>query len=146
MGETIDNARGAIPATLFKPGAARFWLAVILIGFGAGMSAAALNLVLSTVQSLVWPSADANIVEAAAAASAWRHIAALVGAGVLTGVAQYVLVRLSSGNSIEITSAIWFAAGRLPPQRTLGSALLSVIIVGMGASLAARVRPSKRAR
>ena len=143
MAETIDNARGAVPATLFKPGAARFWLAVILIGFGAGASAAALSLVLSTVQSLIWPSADANIVEAATGASGWRHIAALVGAGVLTGVGQHVLVRLSSGNSIEITSAIWFAAGRLPPLRTLGSALLSVVIVGMGASLGREGAPKQ---
>jgi H+/Cl- antiporter ClcA len=61
----------------------------------------------------------------------------------LTGIGQIALVRLPSGNSIEITSAIWFSAGRLPPLRTLGSALLSVIIVGMGASLGREGAPKQ---
>jgi CIC family chloride channel protein len=36
----------------------------------------------------------------------------LIGAGVLVGVAQFLLTRLSSGNGIDITSAIWFYAVR----------------------------------
>jgi hypothetical protein len=47
--------------------------------------------------------------------------------------ASFVLTRLSSGNGIDITAAIWFHAGQLPSLRTLGSAILSVVIVGMGA-------------
>ena len=131
----IGNEGGVIPATLTQPGATRFWLAVILIGLGAGIGAVALSLLLSAVQSWVWPSTNANILDAAARAGAWRHALVLIGAGVVTGVGQIALVQLSSGNSIEITSAIWFSAGRLPALRTLGSALLSVVIVGMGASL-----------
>jgi chloride channel protein, CIC family len=46
-----------------------------------------------------------------------------------------VLTRLTSGNGIDITAAIWFQAGRLPALRTIGSAVLSIVIVGMGASL-----------
>lgn len=137
------HARSAIPPTLTRPDAWRFWLAVILIGVGAGVSAAILSLILSAVQYLVWPSADANILEAASRAGVWRHILALLGAGLATGVGQIVLVNLSSGNSIEITSAIWFSAGRMPPVRSLGSALLSVIIVGMGASLGREGAPKQ---
>ena len=121
----------------------RFWLAVILIGVGAGASAAALTVVLSTVQSWVWPSANGDILDAAAHANFWRHLIALTAAGLVTGVGQLMLVRLSSGNSIEITSAIWFSAGRLPALRTLGSALLSVVIVGMGASLGREGAPKQ---
>ena len=134
---------GAIPATLTMPNALRFWTAVVLTGIGAGIAAALLSLVLSTVQSLVWPSPNANILEAATAGGPWRHIGALLGAGLITGLGQLALVRLSSGNGIEITSAIWFSAGRLPPLRTLGSALLSVIIVGMGASLGREGAPKQ---
>jgi H+/Cl- antiporter ClcA len=140
---SIVDERERIPPTLSTPGAARFWMAVILTGVGAGIGAASLSLVLSTVQALVWPSANANILDAASAAGAWRHILALLGAGLATGLVQVVLVRLSSGNSIEITSAIWFSAGRLPPLRTLGSALLSVVIVGMGVSLGREGAPKQ---
>jgi H+/Cl- antiporter ClcA len=74
---------------------------------------------------------------------AWHHILVLLGAGLAVGIGQIVLVRLSSGNSIDITAAIWFSAGRLPPLRTLGSAVLSVIIVGMGASLGREGAPKQ---
>jgi hypothetical protein len=48
-----------------------------------------------------------------------------------------------SGNGIDITAAIWFHAGRLPTLRTLGSALLSVLIVGMGVSLGREGAPKQ---
>jgi H+/Cl- antiporter ClcA len=54
-----------------------------------------------------------------------------------------LLTRLSSGNGIDITAAIWFQAGRLPALRTLGSAVLSVIIVGMGAALGREGAPKQ---
>jgi H+/Cl- antiporter ClcA len=41
------------------------------------------------------------------------------------------------------TSAIWFSAGRMPAVRTLGSALLSVVVVGMGASLGREGAPKQ---
>src|SRR5208283_330765 len=39
--------------------------------------------------------------------------------------------------------AIWFQAGRLPALRTLGSAVLSIVIVGMGASLGREGAPKQ---
>ena len=54
------------------------------------------------------------------------HLLILLAAGLLTGVGQWLLTRLSSGNGIDITAAIWFQAGRLPTLRTLGSAALSM--------------------
>jgi len=137
------SVRNAIPATLAQPGAARFWLAVLVTGVGTGVSAAALTLLLEAVQHLLWPGSGATLLEAAAHAGAWRHVLVLLGAGVLTGIAQIVLVRLSSGNGIDITEAIWFSAGRLPVVRTLGSAVLSVIVVGMGVSLGREGAPKQ---
>jgi len=52
-------------------------------------------------------------------------------------------VRLTASNSIDITAAIWFSAGRLPALRTLGSAVLSVVVVGMGASLGREGAPKQ---
>ncbi len=138
-----DAARGAVPATLAHPAARRFWLAVVLIGIGAGVGAAALTFVLTTVQHWVWPPANVDLLQAATGAGFWRHVIILTGAGIVTGIGQILLVSLPAGNSIEITSAIWFSAGRLPTLRTLGSALLSVIIVGMGASLGREGAPKQ---
>jgi CIC family chloride channel protein len=122
---------------------ARFWLAVLLTGIGTGTAAAALTQLLETVQRLMWNGSGTNLLEAAQRAGAWRHILVLVGAGLVTGAGQILLRHLSSGNGIDTTAAIWFHAGRMPALRTLGSAVLSVIIVGMGASLGREGAPKQ---
>ena len=131
-----------IPATLTQPGALKFWAAVMVTGFGAGASAAALMLLLRVVQHWAWPG-PGTLLESASAASPGRHFAVLLAAGLLTGAGQMILVRLASGNGIDITEAIWFSAGRLPALRTVGSALLSIVIVGMGASLGREGAPKQ---
>jgi len=67
----------------------------------------------------------------------------LLAAGLLTGGGQIVLRRLTSGNGIDITEAISLQAGRLPALRTLGSAVLSILVVGMGASLGREGAPKQ---
>lgn len=132
-----------VPSSLSRPGAARFWLAVLLTGVGAGIGAAALTRLLEAVQRVMWPGPGTSLLAAVVLASPWRHVGALVGAGLLTGAGQLLLVRLSSSNSIDITEAIWFRAGRLPALRTLGSALLAIVVVGMGASLGREGAPKQ---
>lgn len=121
--------------TFAKQNSLRFWMAVILTGVGAGLSAALLYLVFKTVQQWAWPGSNVSLLQAAAATAPWRHVLVLLGAGLLTGLGQIALSGLSSGNGIDINAAIWFSGGRLPTLRTLGSAFLSIILVGMGISL-----------
>jgi chloride channel protein, CIC family len=132
-----------IPSTLTRPGAARFWMAVLLTGIGAGVAAALLTQLLELVQHTLWGTSGTDLLSAAERAKAWRHILVLLGAGLVTGAGQIILRRLSSGNGIEISAAIWFHAGRMPTLRTLGSALLSVLIVGMGVSLGREGAPKQ---
>jgi H+/Cl- antiporter ClcA len=142
--QTPQPASGdLIPSTLARPGAAPFWLAVLLTGIGTGVAAAALTRLLEMVQRLMWNGTGTNLLDAAEHASAWRHILVLLGAGVVTGAGQIILRHLSSGNGIDTTAAIWFHAGRMPAWRTLGSALLSVVIVGMGVSLGREGAPKQ---
>lgn len=136
-------AAAKIPTTFLQAGAARFWLAVVCTGIGAGISAIALTRLLEIVQRAVWAGSGTHILEAAENAGALRHVIVLLGAGVVTGIGQLILVRLSSGNGIDITTAIWFSAGRMPAIRTLGSAILSVVVVGMGASLGREGAPKQ---
>ena len=132
-----------IAPILARREAATFWFAVVLTGIGTGLGAAALTGLLELVQHMVWVGSGVDLLDAAIRAPDWWHVLALLGAGVLTGAGQFLLVRLSSANSIDITTAIWFHAGRLPAWRTLGSAVLSVLIVGMGASLGREGAPKQ---
>ena len=137
------NSGDMIPYTLTRPGAARFWLAVLLTGASTGVAAWALTWLLETVQHVIWRGSGTDILDAAMNTGVWRHVLVLLGAGLITGAGQVIFRRLSSGNGIDTTAAIWFHAGRLPALRTLGSAVLSVIIVGMGASLGREGAPKQ---
>ena len=139
----LPQAADAIPSTLQHPAAARFWLALIGTGAVAGIGAAALTRLLETVQRFVWGGTGRDLLAAAGQTTLANHVLALLAAGAITGVGQIVLRRLSSGNGIDTTAAIWFYAGRLPSLRTLGSAVLSVIIVGMGVSLGREGAPKQ---
>jgi chloride channel protein, CIC family len=118
-------------------------MAVLLTGIGTGVAAAALTRPLELVQRVMWNGPGTTLLDAAEHAGAWRHVLVLLGAGLVTGAGQIVLRQLSSGNGIDTTAAIWFHAGRMPALRTLGSAVLSVIIVGMGVSLGREGAPKQ---
>ena len=132
-----------IPSKLQQPGAARFWLALALTGISTGIAAVVLTRLLEWVQRLVWGGSGTDLLNAAGRADAWRHIGVLLAAGAVTGLGQMILRQLSSGNGIDTTAAIWFHAGRVPALRTLGSAVLSVVIVGMGTSLGREGAPKQ---
>ena len=143
MPTPLVTSAGAIPTTLARPGALRFWLAVCLIGTSTGLAAAALTRLLEVVQRIAWHGSGTNILAAARDAGATRHLVVLLAAGLLTGAGQFVLKQLSSGNGIDTTAAIWFYAGRMPALRTLGSAVLSIFVVGMGASMGREGAPKQ---
>ena len=130
-----------IPASLTHPDALRFWTAALLTGVATGIGAILLTRLLELVQHLLWPGP--TLLDGAVGASAQRHLLILFGAGAMTGMGQLLLKQLTSGNGIDTTAAIWFHAGRVPALRTLGSAVLSVIVVGMGVSLGREGAPKQ---
>lgn len=132
-----------IPSRDNRGEALRFWAAVGLTGCGTGLAAATLTLLLELIQRAMWGGTGTNLLQAAGRASASRHIVVLLGAGVVMGLGQLFLKRLSSGNGIDTTAAIAFHAGRLPALRTLASAVLSIVIVGMGVSLGREGAPKQ---
>ncbi|HTV96665.1 MAG TPA: chloride channel protein [Steroidobacteraceae bacterium] len=140
-GLTNNPELSSIPPTLRSPGALPFWAATLLTGIGAGAAGALLMKLLYLVQYRCWPGP--HLIDGAARASVAHHLIVLLSAGAVTGGGQILLRRLSSGNSIDITEAITNFAGRLPALRTLGTAVLSVVVVGMGASLGREGAPKQ---
>lgn len=132
-----------IPSTLSHPTAGRFWAAIAGIGITAGLGAAGLTKLLEFVQSSAWHGSGTNILSSARSVTALQCATILCVAGIVTGAGQLLLRRLSSANGIDTTAAIWFYAGRMPGLRTLGSALLSIVVVGLGASLGREGAPKQ---
>ena len=135
--------RDRIPATLTQPGAGPFWSAVIMTGVATGLGAIALTRLLDLVQHVAWPGAGLSLTDAARQSGPLRHVLVLLFAGGLTAAAEFALRRAPSGNGIDTTAAIAFSAGRLPTVRTLATAVLSVVVVGMGVSLGREAAPKQ---
>lgn len=110
---------------------------------GAGIAAALLTRLLELLQHVAWTGPGQTLLENVSHARPLRHVALLLIAGVVTGLAQLALTRLTSANSVEITTAMWFDAGRLPVLRTLGSSVLSIVVVALGASLGREGAPKQ---
>jgi chloride channel protein, CIC family len=141
---TKPAASAKVPATLRDPGGIRFWIAIVLTGLCAGLGAALLTVLFDVAQELAWGAASpSGLLQTAWQASPERHVGLLVGAGVAVSISQWLLTRLTSGNSIDVTAAIWFRAGRMPPGKTLGSAVLSIVIVAMGVPLGREGAPKQ---
>lgn len=115
----------------------------MLTGVSTGAGAIAFTFLLEVMQRIMWGGSAGGLLASVERASP-RHICmVLLGAGVMTSLAQLLLRRLSSANGIDTTTAIWFFAGRMPPWRTIATSVLSVIVVAMGAPLGREGAPKQ---
>ncbi len=119
----------------------RFWGAVGLVGVGAGLCGGLLIRLLEAVQHLAWRYAAGEVLPAVQQTGAGRRVAVLAAAGGLVAGGRWLTRRADGG--ADLTAAIWFHAGRLAPLRTGVDAVLSIVAVGMGASLGRESAPKQ---
>jgi CIC family chloride channel protein len=138
-------ATGAAPPLFFRsfrdfirvlPGAAqRFWILVIATGALSGLGAGALLYLLRVVQGLAWPDGE-SFVGAVEATPPLKRIAIPALAGLLVGFIALVTRKPLGGHgTARIIEAIWHRGRELQLPRTLLRGVVSVVSVGMGASL-----------
>ncbi|NEA16904.1 chloride channel protein [Streptomyces halstedii] len=114
---------------------ARFWVLVVATGVLAGFAGAALMVVLHTAAHLTYSYRSGSFLTAVEQAGAGRRVVALAAAGAVAGIGWWILRWWTGPGSSEVSTALWRHEGHLPLRRSLGTAVLSVVIVGMGASL-----------
>lgn len=122
---------------------AGFWVLIVLTGISAGVSAGLLMRLLRAVQHLAWSYKAGEFVHAVKSVSPRHRVIVLIAAGVLAGVARKILRYSTGGHGGEVSEAIWFRSGRLPAIRTLARAVLSIVLVGLGASLGREGAPKQ---
>ena len=114
---------------------ARFWGLVVMIGVAAGLGGAALTLLLNAVQYTAWNYSSGSFLGAVMSATAARHVVVLLAAGVIAGIGGLLIGRVRGSGAGEISEALWLGGGRLSFWRSQARGVLSIVIVGMGASL-----------
>jgi H+/Cl- antiporter ClcA len=139
-----DSPQPNLPSLGLEPSFSfHFWVLVAVTGVGAGFAGALLMELLHAVQHVSWSYAAGTFLDAVRHASSRRRIAVLVVAGFLVAAARRFLRMEGKGHGGEIAAAIWFHVGRLSPLTTAVRAIVSIVIVGMGAALGREAAPKQ---
>jgi H+/Cl- antiporter ClcA len=118
-----------------------FWAMVALTGAATGLLGDALMYVLFGVEQLAFDYHTGSLQSAVEHASALRRVASLLAAGAFGGVAWYLLRRYTPGESSQIDEEVWSGDGRLSLRRSLGTSLISEVVIGLGASIGREAAP-----
>lgn len=120
----------------------RFWAIVVFIGVAAGLGGAALMELLKLVEHVSWSYSSGSFLDAVRRATTARHLLVLLLAGAAAGGGALLLRRVAGpGSGGEISEALWLHEARLPLGSSLGRGVLSILTVGMGASLGREAAP-----
>jgi H+/Cl- antiporter ClcA len=121
---------------------ARFWGLVVVIGAATGLAGAGFIALLNLVIRTAWRRTASQFLAAVAAASPARIVLVLLAAGVLAGAGTLIVrQRLRGSGGGEVSEAIWLRGGRLELLPSLLRGLISIVIVGLGASLGREAAP-----
>lgn len=113
----------------------RFWILVVATGVVSGLGAVALLEILSFASALAWGRAP-TLLEGFLRASPARRVLVPALGGLLVTLAMLAYRRRLGGHGTAgIIEAVWVHEGRLPLGRALFRGVVSVVSVGLGASL-----------
>ena len=118
-----------------------FWGLVVVTGAVTGLLGDLMMLILFHVQHLAFGYHSGSLQQGVEQASAIRRVGSLLVAGAFGGMAWYVLRRLTPGEHSEIDDALWNRDGQLSFRRSLGTSVISEIVIGMGASIGREAAP-----
>ncbi|HEX2902030.1 MAG TPA: chloride channel protein [Jatrophihabitans sp.] len=121
----------------------RFWGLVVVTGVATGLFGDLMMLLLFTVEHLAWgtPESGNGFTAAVAGTGLVHRTVPLLIAGVFGGPAWYLLRRFTPGRKSEVDEVLWTGEGRLSFRRSFGTAVISEIVVGLGASLGREAAP-----
>lgn len=130
------NAGSDGPAALTP----RFWVALALTSVLAGLAAIAMMALLRVVQWSAyggpWSDPEPSVLHA----SNGRILLVMIVVGAVAGPAWALLRRRTAGEVSDVDDVIW-SGGRLGARRSFGSATLSELVVGAGASIGREAAP-----
>jgi len=120
---------------------ARFWVAVAVTGVATGLFGDLMMLILFWFQHTAFNYHTGSFESAVENVSGLRRVVVLLIAGAVGGVAWYVLRRYTKGECSEVDEAVWNGSGKLSFRRSLGTSVISEVVIGMGASLGREAAP-----
>jgi chloride channel protein, CIC family len=138
---SIDVSMPVVVAEAAPPGAkdgalgARLWLLLLVTGAGAGLASGLLMKLLRLVQHVSFHYQQGSFLSGVEGVSSVHRVLVLMGAGVLAGVVLLAVRRIPDHAGPGLNEAIRHHAGDLPERSMTVNAILSIVVVGMGAAI-----------
>jgi CIC family chloride channel protein len=117
-----------------------FWIVLAATGVAAGLFGDLMMFILFSVEHLAFGFNAGPLQDGVRHASDLRRLIVLPLGGLIGGVGWYLLRRYTDGKS-EIDDSIWNGDGKLSFRRSLGTSVISEVVIGMGASLGREAGP-----
>jgi len=118
----------------------RFWFALLATAVATGLLGALMMAVLHATQHLAFGYRSGPFGQAVAHTSDRRRFLALLIGGAVVGPAWFLLRRVAAGSS-DVDDAVWTGSGELGVRRSFGTAVISEVAIGAGASLGREAAP-----
>ena len=114
---------------------AQLWAALLLTGASAGLAGGCLMKLLRWTQHLSYAYSSGDFLRGVEQAPGMRRLLVMFAAGIVAALVLSTMqaLRMESGGSLSL--AVWSKSGRMPAVPKLIRSALSIIVVGMGASL-----------
>ena len=113
----------------------RLWLAILVTGLCAGLAGGLLMKLLRLVQHLCFHYTSGDFLSGVEGVSGARRLISVTCGGVLAAIVLGLIRRIRDNDGPGLNEAIWKDNGCLPERSMSAKALLSIVIVGMGAAL-----------
>jgi CIC family chloride channel protein len=118
-----------------------FWAMVVAIGIFSGLAGAALMELLHLAQHIAFGYSAGNYLSAVQRRPGTRRLIALAVAGVIAGAGALLLRRIRGFGGGEVSEAVWLEEGRMSFTLANARGVLSILIVGIGASIGREAAP-----
>jgi H+/Cl- antiporter ClcA len=117
------------------------WLIICLTGIGAGLFGDLMMLILDTVAHVAFGDDSASFEDRVRHASSLRRIASLLLVGAIGGIAWRRIRGSMAGRSADVDNELWSGTANVSMRRSLATSVVSVLVVGGGASLGREAAP-----
>ncbi|MGC9221062.1 MAG: chloride channel protein [Solirubrobacteraceae bacterium] len=114
---------------------------LVFTGVAAGLLGDVMMVILFTTEHVAYAFHTGSFQDAVTRDSGLRRVVALAVAGAIGGPAWFLVRRYTKGEPSEIDEAVWNGEGKLSFRRSLGTSVISELVIGMGASIGREAAP-----
>lgn len=120
-----------------------FWLLAVISGVAAGLGGIAMMKLLHFVQHIAWDYHMGTFLDAVEKTSYYHRWGVVIAAGILAGIGRRIVRHYLGRRGSEVAGIIWLEQGLMPFWKAIATAILSIVLVALGAAVGREGAPQQ---